>query len=45
MVESSSPASAGKGVEQGEHTSISGGSANLSNYSGNQFDGFSENWE
>jgi hypothetical protein len=34
-----------KDVEQEECSSIAGGSANLSNYFGNQFDGFSENWE
>jgi hypothetical protein len=34
----------GKDVEQGEHF-IAGGSANFYSHSGNQFDGFSENWE
>ena len=30
-------------MEQREHSSIAGGSANLYNHSGNQFDGFSKN--
>ena len=38
-------ADAGEDVEQGEHSSTAGGSANLYNHSGNQFGGFSENWE
>ena len=38
-------AHAGEDVEQGEHSSIAGGSANLYNHFGNQFGGFSENWE
>ena len=36
-------AHAGKDMEQGEHSSIVGGRANLYNHSGNQFGGFSEN--
>jgi hypothetical protein len=36
-------ADAGKDVEQREHSSIAGGSANLYNHSGNQFGGFSDN--
>ena len=32
-------------VEQGEHSSIAGGSANLYNLFGNQFGIFSEIWE
>ena len=32
-------------VEQGEHFSITGGSTNLYNYSGNQYGGFSESLE
>ena len=35
----------GKAVKKGEHSSIAGGSANLYNHFGNQFGGFSENWE
>ena len=35
----------GKDVEQGEHSSIAGGNANLYNHFGNQYGGFSENWE
>ena len=38
-------AQAGKDVEQGEPSSIAGGSEDLYNHSGNQFGGFSENWE
>jgi hypothetical protein len=34
-----------KDVEQGEHSSIAGGSANLYNHFGNQLGSFSENWE
>jgi hypothetical protein len=36
---------AGEDVEQGEHFSITAGSANLYNHFGNQFGGFSENWK
>ena len=36
-------AHAGKDVEQGEHSSIAGGSTNLYNHFENQFGGFSEN--
>jgi hypothetical protein len=35
---------AGKDVEKGEHASIAGGIASLYHHSGNQSDGFSENW-
>ena len=42
-IKNSATAHAGKNVEQGEHSSIAGGSANLYNHSGNQFGGFSEN--
>jgi hypothetical protein len=35
----------GKDVEQGEHSSIAGGSANLYNDFEKQFGGFSENLE
>ena len=35
----------GEDVELGKHSFIAGGSANLYNQSGNQFDDFSENWE
>jgi hypothetical protein len=38
-------AHAGEDVEQEEHPSISGGYANLYSYFGNQYVGFSENWE
>jgi hypothetical protein len=38
-------AHAGADMEQGEHSSIAGRSANLYNHSGNQFGSFSENWE
>jgi hypothetical protein len=38
-------AHAGEVVEQGKHSSIAGGSENLYNHSGNQFGGFSEDWE
>ena len=38
-------AHAGEDVEQEEHPSISGGYANLYSYFGNQYGGFSENWE
>jgi hypothetical protein len=38
-------AHAGKDVQQGEHSSIAGGNVNLYNHFGNQFGGFSENWE
>ena len=38
-------AHAGEDVEQGEHFSITGGSENLFNYSGNQPGGSSENWK
>ena len=38
-------AHAGEDVEQGEHSSIAGGSANVYNHFENQFGGFSENWE
>jgi hypothetical protein len=36
---------AGEVMEQGEHFSIAGGSANLYNHFGNQFDNLSENLE
>ena len=36
-------AHAGEDVEQGEHSSIAGGSANLYNHFGNEFCIFSEN--
>ena len=36
---------AGEDVEQKERSSIVGGIAHLYNHSGNQFGGFSENWE
>jgi hypothetical protein len=36
-------ADAGEDVEKGEHSSIDSGTANLYNYSGNQFSSFSEN--
>jgi hypothetical protein len=36
---------AGKDVEQGEHSSIAGGIANLYNHFGNQFGDFSKNLE
>jgi len=36
-------AHAGEDVQNGNHSSIAGGSANLSNYLGNQFDNFSKN--
>ena len=36
---------AGKDVEQGEYSSIAGGNANFYNHFGNQYDGFSEDWE
>jgi hypothetical protein len=32
-------------VEQGRHSSIAHGTANLYYHSGNQFGGFSENWQ
>jgi hypothetical protein len=35
----------GEDMEQWEHSSIAGGSANLYNHSGNQFGVFSETWE
>jgi hypothetical protein len=38
-------AHAGKDVEQGERSSIAGGSANLYKHFGNQYGSFSENWE
>jgi hypothetical protein len=38
-------ANASEDVGQGEHSSIAGVSANLYNLFGNQFEGFSENWE
>jgi hypothetical protein len=34
-----------KDVEQGEYSPIAGGRAKLYNHFGNQFHGFSENWE
>lgn len=34
---------AGKSVEQGEHSSVAGGCANLYDYSGNQNGSFSQN--
>ena len=34
-----------KDMEQGEHSSIAGGNANIYNHLGNQFGGFSESWE
>jgi hypothetical protein len=37
-------AGAGKDVEEEEHSSITGGIASWYNHSGNQFDGFLENW-
>jgi hypothetical protein len=36
---------AGKNVEQEDHSSIAGGNENLYNHFGNQFGGFSKNWE
>jgi hypothetical protein len=38
-------AHAGESVQQREHSYIAGGSANLYSHFGNQFVGFSENWE
>jgi hypothetical protein len=38
-------AHAGKDVEQSEHSSFSGGNANLHNHFEKQFGSFSENWE
>jgi hypothetical protein len=38
-------AHAGKDVEQGTHSAIAGGSANLCNNFGNKSGTFSENWE
>jgi hypothetical protein len=38
-------ADTGKDVEKEEHCSIAVGIANLYNHSGNQSDGFSENWK
>ena len=38
-------AHAGEDGQQGDHFSIAGETANLYNHSGNQFGGFSENWE
>jgi len=38
-------ARAGEDVEQGELSSIAGGSANLHNHLENQYGSFSENWE
>jgi hypothetical protein len=35
----------GEDVGQGEHCTIAGGNANLYYHFGNQFGGFSENWE
>jgi hypothetical protein len=35
----------GEDVEKEEHSSISGGIANLYNHSGNQAEGYSENWK
>jgi hypothetical protein len=35
---------AGEAMEQGEHSSTAGESANLYNHFGNQFGSFSENW-
>jgi hypothetical protein len=43
--ETQGAADAVEDVEQGEHSSIAGGSANFYNHFGNQFDSFSENWE
>ena len=44
-IKTQSTAHAGEDVEQGEHSSIADGSANLYINFGNQFDNFSENWE
>ena len=41
--ENSSAAHADKDMEQGEHSSIAGGSANLYNHFRNEFSSFSEN--
>jgi hypothetical protein len=38
-------AHADEDVEQGEHSSIADGGANLYNHFENHFSGFSENWE
>jgi hypothetical protein len=38
-------AHADEDVEEGEHSSIAGGIAKFYNHYGNQFGGFSENWE
>ena len=35
----------GEDVEYGENSSIAGGNANLYNHFGNQYGGFSKNWE
>ena len=40
MLKTQVTAHAGEDVEQGEHSSIAGGSANLYNHSGNTFEGF-----
>jgi hypothetical protein len=44
-IKASGIAHAEEDVEQGEDSSTAAGSANLYNYFGNQFGGFSENWE
>jgi hypothetical protein len=44
-IKTSSDSSCWQDVEQGEHSSIADGSANLYNHLGNQFDSFLENWE
>jgi hypothetical protein len=43
-VKNSKDSLAGEVVEQGEHSSTAGGSADLYNHSGNQCGGFSEDW-
>ena len=43
-IKTSSTAHAGEDVEQGEHSSIAGGSANLGNHFGTEFSDFSESW-
>jgi hypothetical protein len=44
-IKNSRMAHAGKDMQQGEHYSIAGGSANLYNHFGSQFGSFLENWE
>ena len=44
-IKNTNDAYAGEDVQEGEHSSIAGEKENLYNHFGNQYGGFSENWQ